>query len=200
MVPGDSSLSNRSPVCADWWNLPRAALDLGPKAVGREVSAQLLAAAVRLDKGDIMTDTHTPRIASVGLPFLIAEVRSRGALERARVNIERLEDLVAMHIQPDIRLYTHSGDDFDIRARMFAPLDGVPEDPATGSANCALAGMLCHFSRETDMSIGWRIAQGVEMGRPSVISARAEKRDGVVVETFVGGSCAMTAEGVIQVD
>lgn len=41
--------------------------------------------------------------------------------------------------------YTRTADGFDVRARMFSPLDGVLEDPATGSANCALGAMLCHY-------------------------------------------------------
>ena len=50
---------------------------------------------------------------------------------------------------------------------MFAPLSGVPEDPATGSANCSLAGLLAHYNQDRNGSFSWRIAQGVEMGRPS---------------------------------
>ena len=80
----------------------------------------------------------------------------------------------------------HSGDDFDIRARVFAPLDGVPEDPATGSANCALAGILSHYDEAPDGRFQWRIAQGVEMGRPSILNAEEEKENGTVVKTRIG--------------
>ena len=65
---------------------------------------------------------------------------------------------------PQLHLYMRVNDDFDIRARMFAPLSGVPEDPATGSASCALAGLLAHYKEEPNGSFSWRIAQGVEMG------------------------------------
>ena len=80
---------------------------------------------------------------------------------------------------PDVHLYFRSGDEFDLRARMFAPLDGVPEDPATGSANCALGALLGTLDPAPSGTFRWRIAQGVEMGRPSVLEVRAEKRDGV---------------------
>ena len=63
---------------------------------------------------------------------------------------------------------------------MFAPYDGVPEDPATGSANCALAALLTGSGQASGV-FTYRIAQGVEMGRPSVLEARSEKRDGEVV-------------------
>ena len=103
-------------------------------------------------------------------------------------------------VLPDIHLYVRSDDEFDIRARMFAPHDGVPEDPATGSANCALAGLLAYFEESTSGNFEWRIAQGVEMGRPSVLQARAEKKTGDVVSTWVGGGCVMVSEGFIYLD
>jgi len=169
-------------------------------SLGRTVSAESLAAAVSLAADDIVTSTHPPQVASVGLPFLIAEVRNRAALEQARSNMNGLESLVAAGVTPDIHLYTQSTDDFDLRARMFAPLDGVPEDPATGSANCALVALLSHYKEAADGSFHWRIAQGVEMGRPSVLEARTEKREGVVVAIHIGGSSVLVSEGSIEVD
>ncbi len=82
---------------------------------------------------------------------------------------------------------------------MFAPLDGIPEDPATGSANCALAALLAHYDDAETGHFNWRIAQGVEMGRPSLMEARAEKTSGQVTDTWIGGTCVMVAEGNIEV-
>jgi trans-2,3-dihydro-3-hydroxyanthranilate isomerase len=169
-------------------------------SLGRTVSAESLAAAVSLAADDIVTSTHPPQVASVGLPFLFAEVRDRAALERARTNMNGLDALVAAGVTPDIHLYTRSTDDFDLRARMFAPLDGVAEDPATGSANCALAALLSHLKEATDGSFHWRIAQGVEMGRPSVLEARTEKREGVVAAIHIGGASVLVSEGLLEVD
>jgi trans-2,3-dihydro-3-hydroxyanthranilate isomerase len=91
-----------------------------------------------------------------------------------------MNNLISLGITPDVHLYIHSNDNFDIRARMFAPMDGVPEDPATGSANSALAGLLAHCSDKDSGQFSWRIAQGVEMGRPSILEVRAEKQAGLV--------------------
>jgi trans-2,3-dihydro-3-hydroxyanthranilate isomerase len=157
----------------------------------------VLASAVSLAPQDVVVTTHQPQVASVGLPFLVAELRDRSALERARVSGQGFDALVARGVVPDVHLYTRSGDEFDIRARMFAPFDGVPEDPATGSASCALAGLLSHYDAATDGTTSWRIAQGVEMGRPSVLEASAEKRGGVVVVTRVGGASVLVSEGII---
>ena len=167
---------------------------------GKTVAVEKVAAAVSLPPDDIVTRTHPPQVASVGLPFLMTELRNRAALERARINMSGIDAVAAEGVMPDIHLYVHSADEFDIRARMFAPLDGVPEDPATGSANCALAGLLTHHRSERDGSFQWRIAQGVEMGRPSVLEARAEKRDGEVAGAWIGGASVLVSEGWIEVD
>jgi trans-2,3-dihydro-3-hydroxyanthranilate isomerase len=166
----------------------------------KTVSAESLAAAVSLEPSDVVTVIHLPQVASVGLPFLVAELKDRAALARARINPPGFDAIAAQGIRPDILLYVRSADEFDIRARMFAPYDGVPEDPATGSANCALAGLLSHYDQATDGTLSWRIAQGVEMGRPSVLEASAEKRDGVVLATRVGGASVLVSNGMIEVD
>ena len=167
-------------------------------SLGKTVSAEILASAVSLVTTDVVTTTHLPQVASVGLPFLVAELEDRSTLARARVNAQGFDAVAALGIMPDVHLYTKSADKFDIRARMFAPFDGVPEDPATGSANCALAGLLSHYDAARDGTVSWRIAQGVEMGRPSVLEASAEKRDGVVVATRIGGASVLVSEGVID--
>lgn len=169
-------------------------------SLGKIIPAEMVAAAVSLNPDAVVTRTHQPRVASVGLPFLMAELENRAALERARVNMNGIDAIAAEGVTPDIHLYTRSADEFDIRARMFAPLDGVPEDPATGSANCALAGLLSHHAEAADGSFQWRIAQGVEMGRPSVLEARAEKRGGEVTGAWIGGASVLVSEGFIEID
>jgi len=168
-------------------------------SLGKELPAETVAEAVCLYASEIVTDIHSPIIASVGLPFLMVELRDRSALQKAGINPIGFERIAELGIMPDIHLYVRSDDDFDIRARMFAPHDGVPEDPATGSANCALAGLLAHYHDSTSGHFDWRIAQGIEMGRPSLLQARAEKKAGEVISTWIGGNCVMVSEGVIYV-
>ncbi len=170
-----------------------------PLSLGPVVPPDLLAAAVSLSRDDVISTTNPPQVASVGLPFVVAELRDRGALERARAHGPGLDAIKALGIVPDIHLYVRSGDEFDLRTRMFAPYDGVPEDPATGSANCALAALLTRQRPETDGVFTYRIAQGVEMGRPSVLEARSEKRNGEVVGTRIGGASVLVSEGMIEV-
>jgi trans-2,3-dihydro-3-hydroxyanthranilate isomerase len=167
---------------------------------GKTLPVELVAAAISIDSNEIVTKTHGPQVASVGLPFIMVELRDRSVLERARISMSGFEALAAEDVMPDVYLYTQGTDGFDIRARMFAPLSGVPEDPATGSANCALAGLLAHYSQDSNGSFSWRIAQGVEMGRPSTLIARAEKKDGVVQTTRIGGAAVLVSEGTIYLD
>lgn len=167
--------------------------------LGEMAPVEAVAAAVSLEAEDLVLDTHPPQVASVGLPFLFAELKDRDALARAAANLEGIRALEELGVVPDVHLYVRSGDDFDIRARVFAPQQGVPEDPATGSANLALAGLLAHYDAAETGGFQWRIAQGVEMGRPSVLHAEADKKGGKVLATRISGACVMVAEGYIEV-
>src|SRR5262249_27860362 len=164
------------------------------------IPAKLVAAAVSLKPEDIVTKTHDPQIASVGLPFLMTELKDLSALERARANGPGIEALLAEDIRPSMYLYTRGPEPTDVRARMFAPLSGVPEDPATGSAGCAVAGLLTHFAEQSSGAFRYRITQGVEMGRPSTLIARAQKNAGKVEATWIGGACVLISEGQFYVD
>ncbi len=169
-------------------------------SLGKELPAEMLAGALCLSASELVTDIHPPIVASVGVPFVMVELRDRSVLQKASVNPNGFKRIAALGVMPDIHLYVRSNDEFDIRARMFAPHDGVPEDPATGSANCVLAGLLAHYDESASGNFAWRIAQGVEMGRPSLLQARAAKEAGQVISTWIGGSCVMVSEGYIYVD
>ena len=170
-----------------------------PLAIGQQVPAEVIAEALSLDVDHASQAVHRPCVASVGLPFVFAELASRDALENARFTMTGLEKIADLGITPDLFAYCRSDDQFDIRARMFAPFDGVPEDPATGSANCALAGLLCSHLDESSTSGRWRVAQGVEMGRPSTLDIRATRQDGQVTGTWVGGHTVPVSVGWIRV-
>lgn len=170
-------------------------------SIGRMISAEKAAAALSLTADEIVTANHRPQVASVGLPFLIVELRDLAALERAQANVAKLRELKGVGITPDVHLYVRSNEgEFDLHTRMFAPLDNVPEDPATGSANCALVGMLTAIDSRQDGAFKWHIAQGFEMGRPSVLDARTNKRDGVVTGVWIAGSSVMVSDGHLEID
>lgn len=181
-----------------------------PLALGPQLPVDLVAAAIGLSPADLVTATHAPIVASVGLPFVVVEVADLRVLARAHVDPSALARLAAeVPATPDVHVYARTPAapagavpgvvPPDLRARMFAPLDGVPEDPATGSANAALAGLLAALDPTRDGQWAWRIDQGVEMGRPSVLQARVEKRDAVVADVRIGGESVLVSEGWIEV-
>ena len=90
------------------------------------------------------------------------------------------------------------GDATRLAARMFAPLGGILEDPATGSANAALAALLTSLAPGENADLSYEILQGVEMGRPSQIIASARKTaEGPVLAT-VEGSCVPVLRGSVE--
>jgi trans-2,3-dihydro-3-hydroxyanthranilate isomerase len=170
-----------------------------PLSVGAEIAGELVASACGVSLTDIETANHHPCIASCGAPFILAELKSRAALAAASPNgdVFRLE--VVRHPAVSILIYTQVDDGgIDIRARMFAPHVNIPEDPATGSANVALIGLLAKLRPEANLSLAKTIAQGVEMGRPSILQAEAEKKNGIVIATFIGGRCVPVMSGSIE--
>jgi trans-2,3-dihydro-3-hydroxyanthranilate isomerase len=83
--------------------------------------------------------------------------------------------------------------------RMFAPGDGIPEDPATGSAAGPLA---CHLARHGWIGFGEEIviSQGAAIGRPSTLYAIAHGEAGEITRVDVGGSAVVVASGVFHLD
>lgn len=177
-----------------WWCELKAP---EPLSLGKKLPVEEVAGILSLEPSDIEISNHLPQQASVGLPFVMVELKTRSALENININSIAAQYLVANGVQPYIYIYTRSIEDFDLHGRMFAVLDGV-EDPATGSANCALAAMLTHYDSKADGQFSWRIAQGLEMKRPSILDARTEKQAGTVTGVWIAGNSIMVSQGHIN--
>ena len=164
-----------------------------------DIPADLVASACTLSPDDIAVAGHPPRIASCGTPFVFAELKSRVALAAAKPQPTVFEADLPLAMANGVHLYVRERDDTaDVQARVFAPGHGIAEDPATGSANVALVGLLAHLDPEPDADLSVDIAQGVDMGRPSLMTAAAEKRAGVVRATWIGGRCVPVMTGEID--
>jgi trans-2,3-dihydro-3-hydroxyanthranilate isomerase len=169
-------------------------------SLGAEVSVELIAEACSLSVDDIETRNHPPRIASCGAPFILAELKGRERLAAAIARSDIFTRDISKLPVTSLFIYTQVAESgLDIRARMFAPHHGIPEDPATGSANVALIGLLAHLRPEPDLRISKTIAQGVEMGRPSILQAEAEKKQRTVTATYIGGRCVPVMSGTIEI-
>lgn len=164
-----------------------------------EVTPATVAACVCLKSDEVVTTHHQPVIASVGLPFVFTELKSLDALKRAAPNIDAYNEAARKHPNERLRFSTHlyvrTGEN-KVRARMFAPLSNVFEDPATGSAAAALGGLLASLARRDTLDVS--IEQGVEMGRPSYIGVHVTTTGGKR-SIAVSGKCVAVMRGTIEI-
>ncbi|MGH7067337.1 MAG: PhzF family phenazine biosynthesis protein [Acetobacteraceae bacterium] len=161
--------------------------------IGRSVAAKIVAGCVGLEPGDLKTGDGFPVVASVGLPFLFAELKDRGALARSRPTVAFAQQVPGLGADA-IHLFVREGT--RVAARMFFGSGaGVIEDPATGSANVALAALLAERLSARDAELALEISQGEDMGRPSRLQAHAVKRDGRIERAEIGGQCIEMMRG-----
>jgi trans-2,3-dihydro-3-hydroxyanthranilate isomerase len=165
------------------------------------VSREIAAACLSLQPGDIAMHGHAPQVISVGLPFLAVEVGSRDALHRAKPGIAAHSELLPLDGADAVFAYWRApaepsaSEETVLHARTFSPLDGIVEDPATGSACAAAIALLATLQGGTHAELAWRIHQGVDMGRPSLLLGRTSTQNGIVTATHIGGRCIAAFEG-----
>lgn len=129
----------------------------------------MVAEALGLPQKALKTDTHSPVIASMGLPFILAEVKDLDTLSKCRPNIQAIRAGADLYpVSHDFAIFAYVRRGSLIESRMFAPLDDIPEDPATGSASATLAALL---TERLNAPQSLSFTQGVDMGRPSSIQA-----------------------------
>lgn len=172
----------------------------GLLTIGSVLTPETVAVCLRLRAGEIETTRHLPVFASVGLKFILVEVTDLDALAAASPDRDAFEALSLAHPTEEcdcaMFLYTPIGHDH-IRARMFAPLDNVLEDPATGSASAALGAFLTTLSPPVNHR-RLRIEQGVEMGRRSLIDLDVISVDGVFDHVTITGSSVEVMRGTLS--
>jgi trans-2,3-dihydro-3-hydroxyanthranilate isomerase len=164
-----------------------------PLSTGIELPPAAIAPCVGLAPADIVVTNHAPLRASVGVFFVLAEVTLE-ALARATPDLSQFRSLrdATPGLEGRFSLFVYARDGEAIRARMFAPISGTWEDPATGSASATVAAQLLSLSGAESGS--WTLTQGVEMGRPSLLNLKAW-RTGEGVRASVGGSCVPVFRG-----
>jgi trans-2,3-dihydro-3-hydroxyanthranilate isomerase len=168
--------------------------------VGSRVAREPAAKCLSLQAEELAVAIHPPEIVSVGLPFLVVELASRDALRRAKPNLTAYESILPLDGADSIFAYTRddlarSGAEAILHARMFCPFDGSIEDPATGSATAAAIALLASLDNVPNAERHWRVHQGVDMGRPSLLLGRTETRNGLLIATYVNGRCVPVLEG-----
>ena len=171
---------------------------------------ETIARVLSVEPRDIETDgAYSIEGFSAGLPFVFVPMRDLAALGRARPNLDAWEKSLRGSWSPDIYMFCEREDsasrngvsngDSVLQVRMFAPLLGVPEDPATGSAGAAFGGYLAQRSSRRDGTLRHTLHQGVEMGRPSKLMVEVDLVGGEVRAVRVGGASVLVSSGTLHV-
>jgi trans-2,3-dihydro-3-hydroxyanthranilate isomerase len=156
-----------------------------------------------LEESDI--DDRLPvEVVSCGVPFVYVPLRSLDAAHRARPRADLIERVAGEHgLPPEVFVFAreveHEGS--TVHGRMFAPGLGITEDPATGAASGPLG---CYLVAHGVVAAGGGSAdivseQGIEMGRPSFVRIRIERRGDEIAAVRVGGRCHFVGEGFIEI-
>ena len=171
------------------FTIPQLPTEAGPTA---DVAA--IAAALSLVPEDI--GEGRPARWSAGIPLTFVPIVSLAAIARCRPDPARFDAAFGAGAAVYVFCNETAEAGHHFHARMFAPGMGVPEDPATGSAAAAFAGVLAR--RLSDGTHTITIEQGYEMGRPSLIHLTAEVAAGRLVSASIGGDAVIVTEGTIE--
>ncbi len=175
----------------------RFALPRLPSPAQDVPSDEKIALALGLSATDIGCGDFRPCRWSAGIEFTFVPVRDLAAIGHARPNGEHFDSILGAGGPGRAYLFCQetmeAGHDF--HARMFAPGMGIPEDPATGSAVAALAGIV---AQRMDGEHDLRIEQGYEMGRPSLITLSLTIRQSAIIAAAIGGEAVLVSEGTIE--
>ncbi len=179
----------RGQALAASFTLPRL-----PQEIAAAPSVDEIAADLGVAPDDIGFGAHRPVVYGAGADFLFAPLASVEALGRVVSDRRRW----GLDNGPAVYCYAPGGEGVDYRARMFASGWGIREDPATGSAAAAFAGVLMRFAPPADGECTLVIEQGVEMGRPSRIALGLEVDGGALVSATIGGPAVLVGAGTLD--
>ena len=170
--------------------------EAGPPPPSRSTLAEMLS----LEVADLHGGMLAPQAFSCGVPFLFVPVRDRDAVARAHLRMDVWDATLRAYWAPKVMVFAKDPElaGSDVRARVFVPGTANPEDPATGGAAAALGGYLGTRDSTTDGTLHWRIEQGFEMSRPSLLDLEVEKRDGAIVAVRVEGEAVLVMRGEIE--
>jgi trans-2,3-dihydro-3-hydroxyanthranilate isomerase len=171
-----------------------------PRGAGSPAPTVAIAAALGLSVNDIGFDRFVPARWSVGNAFTFVPVRDLEAIRKCRVNDPAWD--AAFELGGRTSAYVFCGETLDpanqFHARMFAPRLGVLEDPATGSAVAAMAGLCVRTLALDQGEHRFVVEQGHAMGRPSLIELVLTMRSGLLRLATIGGSAVVVTEGTIE--
>jgi trans-2,3-dihydro-3-hydroxyanthranilate isomerase len=169
-----------------------------PQHLGAVRDPAKLAAALSLNASDLGCENFAPSRWTAGNPFTFVPLRGLDAMARARPDMSRWSEVAGPNDPPGVFLFCGETADpaHTYHSRMFAPAMGIVEDPATGSAVAAFAGLLAVGRDDGRHDIV--IEQGYEMGRPSLLHLSMTIRSRALESATVGGDAIIVSEGMIE--
>src|SRR5271165_4356904 len=168
-------------------------LSTPPITLGAIVDRARSAAALGLETAALLGE-YPVQLAGAGNPFLYVPLRDAAAVDRAALDARALAGLVPANALNGVFLFAPAPN--GVYARMFAPMSGITEDPATGSATGPLGAYLVeHGLIERRDGLSFVNEQGTAMGRQSFIHAKLRVREGNLETVEVGGSAVTVMEG-----
>ena len=184
--------------------VPFYAVEYPPaELLGTYYHRERVARALGLAAREIAITGLPCQVVSGGLPVHIVPVGSLAAVRSIRPSLAAVAAIREELGFGDLFVFTCETEspDADVHCRMFAPGFGLPEDPATGNAVVALlAYMVRHGLVGEAPAVRIVCEQGMEMGRPSRLTAEAVCADGATGPTRVGGGCVLVGEGWLDID
>jgi trans-2,3-dihydro-3-hydroxyanthranilate isomerase len=173
-----------------------------PQRIGPLPDKATLALGLGLREADIGFGTHEPALYSAGNPFRFVPLRSRDAVARARPQGEAFARAFDVGTDGFTNAFVYCAEPLDpthsFHARMFAPSVGVPEDPATGAAAAAFAGVFMDADKPADGPHTFVIEQGDARGRPSRITVSLDVVGGRLHQARIGGQAVIVSEGRLR--
>jgi trans-2,3-dihydro-3-hydroxyanthranilate isomerase len=162
---------------------------------GAKVEIDRIPAILQINREDINTELPI-QVVSTGLPSVIVHLNSLDAISRCKINHRAYAELLKDMGDVNLLVFTTetASPENDLNVRLFMPIPGYLEDPATGSANGNLAGYLLEHNFFNSNEINYRVEQGAFIGRPSLLKINAKKTDNHYL-IQVGGKVIVVSEG-----
>jgi trans-2,3-dihydro-3-hydroxyanthranilate isomerase len=162
---------------------------------GNKYGADIWAEILDLGNDDI-EESYPICEVSTGVFCFIIPVKTLAGVKKASVNLKKFYKLIETTQAKTILVFTKETlhEKNDLHVRFFAHYLGVPEDPATGSANGCLAAYLVKYKYFGMKKNGVRVEQGYGLGRPSLLLLEAEEK-AREISVRVGGKVFMVASG-----
>jgi len=177
----------------------RFALPHLPMVVGQPPDSLRIALALGIEPEDVGYGLRKPSVYSAGVTYYLVPVRNAAVLASIKPNRRGWAEIFPLE-HNSVYVYTETPDEHGINfaARMFSPGMGLGEDPATGSAAAALIGEIAQDAPGGQYE--YKLRQGREMGRPSLITLQIRKDGDTLTHGGIGGSAVIVGQGTLDLD